>query len=30
MAGTAEGVWLDSSSIHPFATGCTIGENRFI
>jgi hypothetical protein len=29
MAGTAEGVWLDSESIYPIASNCAIGRIRF-
>ena len=29
MAGAAEGVWLDSESIHPIDSDCTIGRARF-
>jgi hypothetical protein len=29
MAGAAEGVWLDSESIHPIAFYYTIGGTRF-
>jgi hypothetical protein len=29
MAGAAEGVWLDSESIHPIDSDCTIGQARF-
>ena len=29
MAGTAEGVWLDSESIHPFDIDTMNGETLF-